>query len=206
MHRTPLSLSDPPQVFFTGSERVGKIVATAAAKHVTPVTLELGGKCPIIIDPKGADFALIARRVLWGKTCNAGQACVAPDYVLIPRASQDIFVAELQKAYRELYPTSAVASDSYGRLVNTQAVNRIKRYLDETKGNVVVGGHVDPETCFIEPTVVSNVGPNDSTMQEEIFGPLLSVVPVDSLEDAIAFVSERSVTGPGVNLVFNIRP
>lgn len=178
-------------IFFTGSERIGRIVATAAAKHTTPVTLELGGKCPVIIDPRGADFSLIGRRILWGKTCNGGQACVAPDYVLVPRSSQDALIAGLQKAYKELFPTSATTSDSYARIVTQGATSRIKGYLDNTKGDIVIGGQVDTQTRFIEPTVVSNVGAGDSTMQDEIFGALLSLVPVDTLEDAIKFVSER---------------
>ena len=155
--------------------------------------MELGGKCPVIVDPRGADFALIARRILWGRTCNAGQACVAPDYVLIPRASQNALVEELQKTYKVFYPTSIATSDSYARLVNQGSASRIKGYLDETKGDIVIGGQVDVQTCFVEPTVVANVGADDSTMQDEIFGPVLSIVPVETLDEAIEFISERWV-------------
>lgn len=166
-------------------------MAAAAVKHTTPITLELGGKCPVIVDPRGVDLAIVAKRILWGKTKNAGQICVAPDYVLIPRSSQKEFVAQLQKAFKDFFPTSPSTSDSYARLVSEGAANRVKGYLDHTKGNIVVGGKVDTKTCFIEPTVVSDVGEDDSTMQDEIFGPVLSVVPVDTLENAISFISER---------------
>jgi aldehyde dehydrogenase (NAD+) len=166
-------------------------VATAAAKHTTPTTLELGGKCPVIVDPRGANFAVVTKRILWGRTNNAGQTCVAPDYVLIPRSSQDAFVAELKKAYKELYADSASTSDSYGRLVNQGSANRIKGYLDATKGNIAIGGQVDTQTCYIEPTIVSNVAGDDSTMQEEIFGPVMSIVPVETLDEAIVFITQR---------------
>jgi aldehyde dehydrogenase (NAD+)/aldehyde dehydrogenase (NAD(P)+) len=170
---------------------VGRIVATAAAKTTTPTTLELGGKCPVIVDPRGANLAVVAKRILWGRTNNAGQTCVAPDYVLIPRSSQDAFVTELKKSYKEFFADSASTSDSYARLVNQSAASRIKGYLDGTKGDIVIGGNVDTQTCYIEPTIVSNVDGDDSTMQDEIFGPVMSIVPVYTLGDAITFIAER---------------
>ncbi|KAF8156031.1 NAD-aldehyde dehydrogenase [Crassisporium funariophilum] len=180
-------------ILYTGGGRVAKIVAAAAAKHLTPLTLELGGKSPVIIDP-GCDLKTAAKRILWGKVVNAGQTCVAPDYVLVPREFQETFVQALKEVYEEFYPDAAKRSsapDVYSRIVTPQAYARISGMLEKTKGKVVIGGEVDRESKFIAPTVVQDVKADDSLMSEEIFGPLLPIVPVDSLDDAIKFVNER---------------
>ena len=179
-------------ILYTGGGRVAKIVATAAAKHLTPITLELGGKSPVIVDPE-CDLKTAAKRILWGKCVNAGQTCVAPDYILVPRDFQDTFVNALKEAYEEFYPDSkrAAAPDSYSRIVTPQAFNRIKGLLDNTDGKIAIGGNVNAEDKFIEPTIVKDVGASDSLMSEEIFGPVLPIVPVDNIDEAIKFVNER---------------
>lgn len=151
-----------------GGPRVAHIVSAAAAKHLTPVTLELGGKSPVIIDP-ACDIKLAARRILWGKVINAGQACVAPDYILVPRYFQDTFVQALKEVYEKFYPDAekrSAASESYSRLVSPQAYERVAGLLERTKGEIVFGGEVDKDTKFIAPTLVKNVGPDDSLMSE----------------------------------------
>lgn len=178
-------------VLFTGSTSVGRIVAAAAAKFNTPVTLELGGKSPVIVDPRNANFNLIARRILWGRTNNGGQACVAPEYVLIPRWAQSQLVSALKKTYKEFFLDSAEKSDSLARIISPTAASRIKGYLDETKGKIVIGGKAIVDKGFIEPTVIIDVKGDDSTMREEIFGPVLLIVPVDTLDDTISFLANR---------------
>jgi len=162
----------------------------AAAKHLTPISLELGGKNPVFVDST-ADLTLAARRILWARTTNSGQVCLCPDYVLVPRDVQDSLVAEFVKMYKEFYPEGARKSDSFARLVSPAAWKRVKGLLDGTKGTVVVGGGSDEADLFIDPTVLRDVKLDDTTMSEEIFGPVLSLVPVDSLEDALQIVNSR---------------
>ncbi|CAE6505027.1 unnamed protein product [Rhizoctonia solani] len=177
-------------ILYTGGANVGKIVATAAAKHLTPVTLELGGKSPVIVDP-ASDMKLAARRILWGKATNAGQTCVAPDYVLVPRQGQAALVKELEAAYKEFYPQGAKHSDSYSRIISTGHWDRVKGMLDGTSGKVVVGGGADAdrESKFIAPTVVKDVDAGDTLMKSEIFGPILPIVPVQDVDAAIEYVN-----------------
>ncbi|KAF9009920.1 NAD-aldehyde dehydrogenase [Cyathus striatus] len=179
-------------IMYTGSGRVGKIIATAAAKHLTPVTLELGGKSPVIIDPK-CDLETAAKRILWGKCVNAGQTCVAPDYILVPKDFQDTFVKALQDAHSSFYPTESGPSVPYQycRLITPQAFKRVKTLLDITKGTVAIGGETDEATKYIAPTIVKDVKGDDSLMTEEIFGPVLPIVPVENVDEAIKFVNER---------------
>lgn len=176
-------------IFFTGSTRVGKIVAAAAAKHVTPVTLELGGKNPVIVDPRRADYTLIARRILWGRTTNSGQVCICPEYVLIPREHQQKLASALSSVYKELYPNGAANSDSFGRLVNTASAKRVSETLKGTKGKILLGG--ESNGVFMEPTVLTDVTGEDEIMQDEVFAPLLSIVPVNTLDEAVAFINDR---------------
>ncbi|KAJ2928248.1 hypothetical protein H1R20_g8864, partial [Candolleomyces eurysporus] len=177
-------------ILYTGSGRVAKIVSAAAAKHLTPVTLELGGKSPVIIDPN-CDLESAASRILWGKVVNAGQTCVAPDYILVPRSFQDTFVDALKKKYQEFYPGAEgpKKDDAYARIVTKQAWGRIKGLLDGTKGTVVIGGEVDEQGKYIAPTIVKDVPGDDSLMSEEIFGPLLPIVPVEDIDEAIRYVN-----------------
>jgi len=177
-------------ILYTGSGRVGKIVAAAAAKHLTPVTLELGGKCPTIIDPR-ANLKVAAKRILWGRTCNAGQTCVAPDYVLIPKEGEEAFVAALKEAYKEFYPDGTTEPGVIGRFPNHGTFDRVKKMLDDTKGTVVLGGATDRETKYVAPTIVRNVGPDDSLMAEEIFAPILPIVPVKDFDEAIELINAR---------------
>jgi len=177
-------------IVYTGSGRVGKIVAEAAAKFLTPVTLELGGKCPVFIDPK-CDLEVAARRILWGKVVNAGQTCVAPDYILVPKLHQDKLVQALTAAHQSFYPESKRPSSpgATTKLVTPQAFKRVKGLLDNTKGSIVFGGETDEATKYIAPTLVRDVPSNDSLMSEEIFGPVLPIVPVEDVDEAIAYVN-----------------
>ncbi|KAK7467379.1 Hexadecenal dehydrogenase [Stygiomarasmius scandens] len=175
-------------ILYTGGGKVGKIVAAAAAKHLTPVSLELGGKSPVFIDPK-CDLKMTARRLLWGKAANAGQTCVAPDYLIVPRSFQDTLVKALKETYDEFYPDGAGAPGAMSRLVTPQAFARVSGLLKNTKGTIVVGGEMDEATKFIAPTVIKDVKSDDALMSEEIFGPLLPIMPVDSIEEGIAYVN-----------------
>ncbi|RFA20628.1 aldehyde dehydrogenase family protein [Subtercola boreus] len=173
-------------IFYTGNGRVGRIVLEAAAKHLTPVTLELGGKSPAYIDDT-VDLDVVAHRLAWGKFMNAGQTCVAPDYVLTTPALARRLEPLLVKVIEEFYGTDPELSDSYGRIVNDAQFERLTGLLDgET---VVTGGQTNARTRYIAPTVLSSVSRDSAVMAEEIFGPLLPIVTVESLADAIGFIN-----------------
>lgn len=175
-------------IFYTGNGTVGRIVMAAAARHLTPVTLELGGKSPAVVEP-GADLAATARRIAWGKFTNAGQTCVAPDYVLaIGRAGAEI-ETHLAEAIREMYGADPAGSDDYGTIVNERHFDRLTGLL--TDGRTVVGGDHDRSTRYIAPTVLADVDPESAVMREEIFGPILPVVRVPDLDAAISFITGR---------------
>ena len=176
------------KIFFTGSTRVGRAVMTAAANHLTPVTLELGGKCPTIVCGD-TNVELAAKRIAWGKFLNAGQTCVAPDFVLVQRAVRALFVAALVKSLREFYGEDASRSADYGRIVNERHFARLLNYLRD--GKVVHGGAHDVESLFIAPTILADVSPESPVMQEEIFGPILPVLEFDQLDDALALLRGR---------------
>ena len=175
-------------IFFTGSPSLGRKVMEAAAKNLTPVVLELGGKSPCIVDV-GADIELSARRIAWGKTLNAGQTCIAPDYLLIHTSLQEQFVEAFRKALRSLHGKDIQKSKHFVRMVNSKAFDRVASYLDD--GRVVVGGNTDREELYIEPTLLADVKSDSAVMQEEIFGPVLPMIPFDTTEQAMAFVTER---------------
>ena len=175
-------------IFYTGSGSVGRIVMTAAAKHLTPVTLELGGKSPAYVDDS-VDLRQAARRIAWGKFVNTGQTCVAPDYVLGNQALLDQLASHLADAVRDMYGSAIQANPDYGRIVNEAHFERLAAYLAD--GKVVVGGEVDAPTRFIAPTVLNHVSPEAPVMQGEIFGPILPLVAVDSLDAALRFVNDR---------------
>jgi len=177
-------------IFYTGNGVVGRIIAAAAAKHLTPCTLELGGKSPVIIDPT-FDMKLAAKRILFGKTSNAGQICVSPDYILIPEEGKAALIEGFKEAYAEFFPQGAQASDSYGRMLNKRHFKRVENVLRNSKGKVVVGGHTDEAEKFIEPTIVSDVQSDDSLMEDEIFGPVLAIVTVKNIDEAIEYVNDR---------------
>ena len=175
-------------IFFTGSPDLGRVVMRAAAESVTPVILELGGKCPVIVD-KSADVRLAAKRVAWGKSLNAGQTCIAPDYLLIHEDVKMEFVEEFRRAIAELHGDDAQLSKHYVRLVSDKAFERVSGYLSE--GRVLAGGRVDAADRYIEPTLLGDVSLDSAVMTAEIFGPVLPVVTIKSVDEAIAFVNDR---------------
>lgn len=175
-------------VFFTGSTHVGRVVMEAAAKHLTPVVLELGGKSPCIVD-EDTDVATTARRIAWGKAYNAGQTCVAPDYVLVHRAVKAPFLEALGAAFKGFFGDDVAKSPDFGRIINERHFSRLVGLM--RGGRVVLGGQTDAATRFIAPTVLTDVELTHPLMQEEIFGPLLPVVEVPDLPSAIRFVNER---------------
>lgn len=173
-------------IFYTGSGRVGRIVARAAAEHLTPVTLELGGKSPCYVD-ESVDLAAAARRIAWAKFMNAGQTCVAPDYVLGEREVLEGLAPRLAEAIRELYGTAVRKNPDYGRSVNDAHFDRLVLYLAD--GEIVSGGGHDAESRFIEPTVLAGVSRTAPVMRDEIFGPILPLIEASDLDDALGFVA-----------------
>lgn len=175
-------------IFYTGGSAVGRIVMRAAAEHLTPVTLELGGKSPCVVDA-GADIESAARRIAWGKCLNAGQTCIAPDYVLVTPGERDRLVAALEHELFEMYGADRLGSDDYCKIINRRHFDRLRAYLDD--GQVAIGGRVDERRCRIEPTVLTGVAADAGVMNEEIFGPILPVLEVDDLDAAITFIRKR---------------
>ena len=173
-------------IFYTGNGTVARVVMEAAAPHLTPVTLELGGKSPVIID-ESADLRVAARRIAWGKYLNAGQTCIAPDYVLISRGLQDRFVELVGQAIAAFYGSDPQASPDYARIVSDRQFARLTPLLDS--GRATIGGGHDETTRYIAPTVLVDVAPDSPVMQGEIFGPILPVLGVDGVDEAIAFVN-----------------
>ncbi|XP_061818938.1 aldehyde dehydrogenase family 3 member A2b [Nerophis lumbriciformis] len=173
-------------IFYTGSSAVGKVIMAAAAKHLTPVTLELGGKSPCYID-KTCDISIACRRVAWGKYTNCGQTCIAPDYILCEPEVQGRVIEELKRAIEEFYTDDPKTCPDYGRIINQRHFKRILPLLQDS--TVAVGGDNDEEDCYIAPTVLRDVKPEAKVMQEEIFGPVLPILPVSSLDDAIQFIN-----------------
>lgn len=175
-------------IFFTGSPTLGRKVMEAAAKHLTPVILELGGKSPCIVDEE-ANIKVAARRVAWGKTLNAGQTCVAPDYLLIHESQEENFILEFGNAIRQLHGNRVQESRHYGRMVSDKAFDRVAAYLHD--GTIVSGGHTDRNDRYIEPTLLTNVPKEALVMQEEIFGPILPMIKFSETEEAIQFINKR---------------
>ncbi|XP_063060898.1 aldehyde dehydrogenase family 3 member A2-like [Engraulis encrasicolus] len=175
-------------VFYTGSSTVGKLVMEAAARHLTPVTLELGGKSPCYID-KDCDLAIACRRITWGKYVNCGQTCIAPDYILCEPSIQARVIDEITKCIKEFYTDDPKTCPDYGRIINQR---HFQRLMGLVEGNsVVVGGDTDESQCYISPTVLTGVTADSKVMQEEIFGPLLPIIPVSGTQEAISFVNHR---------------
>lgn len=175
-------------IFYTGNGHVGRIVMEAAAKNLTPITLELGGKSPCLVD-RDADIAITARRIAWGKFVNAGQTCIAPDYVLVHRDREEELVGALEAVTREFYGDDPKAAPEFARVVNRRHHERLAKLLES--GHPAFGGEVDAEQNYIAPTVLRGVTPDSPIMQEEIFGPILPVLPVEDMNEAIRFVNER---------------
>lgn len=175
-------------ILFTGGERVGKVVMAAAARHLTPVTLELGGKSPVIVDHT-ADIDVAARRILWGKAFNSGQTCIAPDYILVEEAVREPLTLALIETLGEFFGDDPQKSPDYGRMVSLAHYDRVVGLTEH--GRVRHGGHWDREDRFIEITLLEDVEPASPLMQEEIFGPLLPILPIRDIEEAIRFVNAR---------------
>ncbi|MGW9032203.1 aldehyde dehydrogenase family protein [Streptomyces sp. NPDC055722] len=174
-------------VFYTGNGTVGRIVMRAAAEHLTPVTLELGGKSPVFVD-RDADLATVAARLAATKFANAGQTCVAPDYVLTDPDTAQALAPALTQAIEQLYGTDPQAADNYGRIINERHFDRLTALLDS--GRTTVGGQHDRAEKYIAPTVLLDVQPDEPVMQEEIFGPILPILTVADLTEAIAFIND----------------
>ncbi|MBD2307820.1 aldehyde dehydrogenase family protein [Chroococcidiopsis sp. FACHB-1243] len=176
-------------IFFTGSTNIGKIVMAAAAKHLTPVILELGGKSPCIVDTD-INLEYAAKRITWGKFINAGQSCIAPDYLLVPEAIKQQFIERIQKCIAEFYGTQPANSPDYGRIIDRKQFDLLVALLAD--GKIVFGGETDAESRYIAPTVIELASPNVLAMQSEIFGPILPVVTYQDISEAIAIVNQGS--------------
>lgn len=175
-------------IFFTGSPNLGRVVMRAAAEHLTPVVLELGGKSPVVVD-RSANVELAAKRVAWGKVLNSGQTCIAPDYVLIHRDVKEQFISAFARAVEQLYGNDLRVSPHYVRMVSARAFERVAGYLKD--GRLRYGGRVDAEERFIEPTLLDEVSVDSAVMREEIFGPILPMIEIDGVEEAIEFINDR---------------
>lgn len=175
-------------IFFTGSVGVGKVVMEAAAKNLTPLTLELGGKSPCIVH-KDAKLDVTARRIVWGKFLNAGQTCVAPDYMYVHSSVKEQLIKALRHEIAEQYGKDALQNDSYVRIVSERHFERLCTFLQD--GNPVIGGNYKKETLHIEPTVLTNVTWQDSVMEDEIFGPILPILEYDKIEDVIETIQQH---------------
>ncbi|WP_328744526.1 aldehyde dehydrogenase family protein [Streptomyces sp. NBC_00285] len=186
---TTALLAEPfDHIFYTGNGAVGRIVLRAAAEHLTPVTLELGGKSPAFVD-RDADLTVVADRLVRGKFINAGQTCVAPDYVLTDPDTSAALEPLLASAVEKLFGSDPADSGDFGRIVNERHFDRLTGLLDS--GRTVVGGASDRTTKYIAPTVLADVAPEAPVMQEEIFGPILPIVTVPGLDEAIDFINDR---------------
>ncbi|AFY90859.1 aldehyde dehydrogenase family protein [Chroococcidiopsis thermalis] len=176
-------------IFFTGGTNVGRIVMEAAAKHLTPVVLELGGKSPCIVDTD-INLEYAAKRITWGKFINAGQSCIAPDYLLVPEAIKQQFIEKIQKCIAEFYGAQPANSPDYGRIIDRKQFDRLVALLAD--GKIVFGGETDAESRYIAPTVIELASLDVPAMQSEIFGPILPVVTYQHISEAIAIVNQGS--------------
>lgn len=175
-------------IFFTGGTAIGKIVMQAAAKHLTPVTLELGGKSPCIVD-SDVNLKYAAKRIVWGKYLNSGQTCIAPDYLLVNHQIKNDLLAEIKQCIQEFYGNDPSQSPDYSRIISHRHFERLASLLD--KGKIVVGGKTKPEEKYIDPTVIDGVSWESPVMEEEIFGPILPVIEYTNIQDAIAQINAR---------------
>ncbi len=175
-------------IFFTGGSRVGKIVMKAAAEHLTPVTLELGGKSPAIVDAS-ADLEVAASRIVWGKFFNAGQTCIAPDYVLVEKSVHSDLISKFKQRILTYYGENPQNSPDYARIINQEHFKRLVGLIDPQK--TIHGGQVDAEKRFIAPTILDRVTLEDAVMGEEIFGPILPIILYEKLDDALALIQQN---------------
>ncbi|MBS5884947.1 MAG: aldehyde dehydrogenase [Clostridium sp.] len=175
-------------IFFTGSVRVGKIIMEKASKNLIPVTLELGGKSPCIVD-NSAKLDLAAKRIVWGKFLNAGQTCVAPDYILVQKDIKEKLLKELKKELLLQFGSDIKSSSDFPRIVNKNSLLRLKNYLND--GEIYFGGSVDERDLYLEPTILINIKENSLIMEEEIFGPILPILEYSSLDEALTYVINK---------------
>jgi len=175
-------------IFFTGGTAVGKLIMAAAAKHLTPVTLELGGKSPCIVD-QDVDIACTARRIVWGKFINAGQTCIAPDYLLVHQQIKSALIEAMGAAIQQFYGQDPSTSKDYARIASPRHFNRLVNFLQD--GQIRVGGQINATDCYIAPTILDAVSLDAPIMQEEIFGPILPVLAYNTLSEAIALINAR---------------
>ncbi|MDX2256204.1 MAG: aldehyde dehydrogenase [Pseudanabaenaceae cyanobacterium bins.39] len=175
-------------IFFTGGTAIGKIVMEAAAKHLTPVTLELGGKSPCIID-SDCNLEIAAKRIIWGKFYNSGQTCVAPDYLLVQKKIKSELIEKMIACLKTFFGENPQQSPDLGRIVNERQFDRLIGLLGE--GRILIGGHSDRDDKFIAPILIDQVSPNSKIMADEIFGPILPILEYDQLSEAIAFVNAQ---------------
>jgi aldehyde dehydrogenase (NAD+) len=175
-------------IFYTGGTEVGKIIYQMAAKNLVPVTLELGGKSPCLVE-SDANIKVAARRIVVTKFSNAGQMCVTPDYVLVNASMKDILIEELKKCIQQFYSEDPSTNYNYGKIINQKQFNRIVNYLKE--GNIIYGGKYDESKLYIEPTLIHNVFLESPLMQEEIFGPILPIISFETKQDALNIISQN---------------
>lgn len=175
-------------VFFTGSTAVGKKILEMAAPHLTPVTLELGGKSPCVVDDK-VDINVAAKRIIWGKYWNAGQTCIAPDYILVHEKVKDALINAMKKAIVHFWGDDPARSPDYARIINTKRFHTLKGYLSQ--GRILHGGSTDEKELFIAPVLMDEVNWNSAVMQEEIFGPVLPVITFKTLEEAVQLIRQQ---------------
>lgn len=178
-------------MFFTGSEKVGKIVYEAAARKLIPVTLELGGKSPVIVDDT-ANIKVASERISFGKFTNAGQTCVAPDYILVQRKVKNDLIKALKKTITEFYGENIEKSPDFGRIVNQKHFNRLNDLIQIHKDNVVFGGSSSKEDLYIEPTLLDNITNDNKIMKEEIFGPILPIITYDNFDEVLEIIQSKS--------------
>ncbi len=176
------------KIFFTGSTAVGKIVAKAAAEHLSEVTLELGGKSPVFVLPD-ASLKMTAKRIAWGKFLNAGQTCVAPDYVLVHKDIKDQFLQELREQVNKIHDGDPKGKETYVRIINERHFNRLNELIHTDK--IYCGGETDEEHLYISPTILDNISFEDKVMEDEIFGPILPVIEFSELDEVIKKVKSR---------------
>ncbi|KAJ3180144.1 Aldehyde dehydrogenase [Gaertneriomyces sp. JEL0708] len=193
-------------IFYTGNGHVGKIVMSAAAKYLTPVVLELGGKSPVFVD-ETANIDIAAKRIMWAKTVNCGQTCIAPDYILITSKALPKFTAACASALQELYGRDLRNTTAYPRIISQRQYDRLEKVVEEQKKTpgckVAVGGFMSKDDLYIEPTVMTGVGKHDSIMQDEIFGPLLPVIEIADVNEAVDYIRSRHVDKPLALYVFS---
>lgn len=177
-------------IFFTGSENVGRSVYQAASNNLTPVTLELGGKSPVIVD-ESANIKVTSERICFGKFTNAGQTCIAPDYLLVKKSIKDDLISALKATISEFYGKDVQRSEDFGRIVNERHFSRLTKLLTEQQQNIIFGGATNKDTLYVAPTIIDNVDLDSEIMQEEIFGPLLPIVTYEDFDEALALIQSK---------------